>query len=364
MIRVAHVIPTLDRAGSETQLARIAPALDRTRFETAIYCLRREGPLAEPIRGTGIPLHLIGQRHKISWRALFRLRRELSIFDPHVLHTWLFTSHFYGRLAGICAGVPVLVIGERCVDLWKTPFHWMIDRALAHRTDAIVANAGATLDFLRTKGVTAPVMRVIPNALDPGLAPFPFPSRTTFLDWDFLAAGRLHEQKDYPTLLAAFAEVRKARPGATLAIAGEGPERTRLESLAARLGLSGSVTFLGLRADVPKLMAWTRCFVMSSIYEGSSNSLLEALAAGVPVVTTGAGGSAELVPDGCGIIVPVKDPRKLAEGMLWTMDHPEEARSRAARASGIVRERHALASVVRQHEALYTELLAAKGIPA
>ncbi len=360
MIRVAHLIATLDRGGAETQLARVVPALDRSRYEPAVFTLRREGPLAEPIRSAGVPLRVIGQRHRFHHLAFLRLPRMLAAFRPHVLHTWLFTSHFYGRLAGIAARVPVLVIGERCVDLWKTPLHWMIDRRFARRTDAIVANARVTLDFLGTKGVTAPVMRIIPNALDPALSG-PFPVRAS-PEWDFIAAGRLHEQKDYPTLLAALAEVRKARPEARLAIAGEGPERKRLESLAGRLGLSGRVTFLGLRADVPDLLTRARCFVMSSRYEGSSNSLLEALATGTPVVTTDAGDARELVPEGCGIIVPVGDPKKLAEGMRWTLDHPDEACARADRAAATVRERHALPAIARQHEELYEELLARKGI--
>lgn len=360
MIRVAHVIATLDRGGAETQLVRVTTALDRSRFAPSVLCLRLPGPLEAPLRATGIDYRVIGQRHKISRLALVRLRRELASLRPHILHTWLFTSHFYGRLAGIWAGVPVLVIGERCVDLWKTPLHWWIDRGLARRTDAVVANAQVTIDFLKTKGVAAPVMRVIPNALDPSLAG-PATVRPP-PEWDFLAAGRLHEQKDYPTMLAALAEVKKTRPGVTLAIAGEGPERERLEALAARLGLAGNVAFLGLRTDVPALLAWARGFVMSSRYEGSSNSLLEALATGTPVVTTAAGDAADLVPQGCGIIVPVRDSLKLAEGMRWTLDHPDEARERAARAAASVRERHALSTIVRQHEALYEDLLARKGI--
>lgn len=360
LCRIAFLIPSLDRGGAETQISRLARGLDRARFQITVFCLRGEGPLAGPVREAGIPISVIGQRFRISPLSWFRLRRRLAGFRPDILHTWLFTSHFYGRLAGIAARVPVLVIGERCVDLWKTPLHWMIDRALARRTDAIVSNARATLDYLATKGVTAPVMRVIPNALDPALTDSL--RREAAPEWDFLAAGRLHEQKDYPTLLTAFAELRRTHPDATLAIAGEGTERKRLETIVGRLGISGQVTFLGLQADVPALMTRARGFAMSSRYEGSSNSLLEALAVGTPVVTTDAGGTPELVPAGCGIIVPVGDIVRLADGMRQILDHPEDARVRAERAAAIIRERHALASVARQHEDLYEELLVKKGI--
>lgn len=356
-IRVMHLIPSLERAGAEKQLSIVAPALDRRRFSVSVVCLRGGGPFEEPLRGADIPVRLMGSG-RLSPALPARLGKVLAERAPQILHTWLFPAHLHGRLAGGLAGVPVLVIGERCVDLWKTPLHWMIDRALARRTDAVVANAQATLDFLRAKEVAAPVMRVIPNALDPGI-PSPSPRSP---EWDFLAAGRLHGQKDHPTMLAALAEVKKAHPGVTLAVAGEGPERGRLEALAARLGLSGNVTFLGLRGDVPSLLARARGFVLSSRYEGSSNSLLEALATGTPVVTTAAGDAADLVPEGCGIIVPVKDPLKLAEGIRWILEHPEEARERADRAARIVRERHALKKIVSQHEALYEELLSRKGM--
>lgn len=361
MIRVALLIATLDKAGAEKQVAFVASALDRRRFEPTVLCLRRGGPYEEPLRRAGVPVRVLGQRRKLSWTLHRRLTAALREIRPHVLHTWLFTSHFYGRLAGILARVPVLVIGERCVDLWKTPLHWAIDRALACRTDAIVANARATLDFLATRGVAAPVMRVIPNALDPALTRDPQPPAAA-PRWDFLAVGRLHPQKDYPALIAALSAVRAAHPKATLAIAGEGPERARLEALAAREGFSAAVTFLGPRTDVPALMAQARCFVMSSRYEGSPNSLLEALAVGTPVVTTAAGGAAELVPPEAGIIVPVGDVARLAAGMRWTLEHQAAARERAARAAAVVRERHALDKAVAAHESLYEELLRGKGL--
>lgn len=354
-VRVAFLISTLDLAGAEKQFALLASSLDRSRFEPFVLCLRRGGPYEERLRRAGIPIWILGQRAKLSIPLWLRLRAALRAIRPRILHTWMFTSHFYGRTAGRSAGVPLLVAGERCVDRWKTLLHWMIDRRLARVTDAFVANSGATLSYLGEKGIFAPRMVSIPNALPDDFPPLGAPRGEP--EWDLLAAGRLHPQKDYPTLLSAFRLLLATRHGATLAIAGAGPEEARLRGLSAAWGLERNVRFLGLRSDVHDLLLRARAFVLSSAYEGSPNALLEAMALGTPVVTTDAGGAREIVPPGCADVVPVGDPAALAAAMERVLADPAGALARAARAAPIVRERHSLRGVVLRYETLYEELL-------
>jgi glycosyltransferase involved in cell wall biosynthesis len=149
-----------------------------------------------------------------------------------------------------------------------------------------------------------------------------------------LAVGRLHPQKDYPTLFRAFAEVRKDR-SAGLAILGDGPERVRLESLTRELGIEDDVRLLGFQQNPFAYMARASVFVLSSAWEGLSNVLIEALACGCPVVSTDCPhGPKEVLKDGrYGKLVPVKDPRALADALASTLDgriHPDSARKRAS----------------------------------
>jgi glycosyltransferase involved in cell wall biosynthesis len=178
----------------------------------------------------------------------------------------------------------------------------------------------------------------------------------------WLAVGRLEPQKDYPTLLQAFA--RLGRSDSVLWIAGEGRLREELEGLARSLGLEGRVRLLGKRDDIPSLMSAADAFVLSSAWEGFGLVIIEAMACELPVVVTDSGGPREIVEDGqTGFIVPPKDPDALAQAMLRLMSLPEAERRKMGK---LGRERaaaqYSLDRIVDQWEALYTEFLKRNGM--
>jgi glycosyltransferase involved in cell wall biosynthesis len=132
----------------------------------------------------------------------------------------------------------------------------------------------------------------------------------------WLTVGRLTQQKAYPNLFRAFAQVVKRLPRSTLLVVGRGPLRNELEDLARRLGLLASISFVGFRSDVASLLAAADAFVTASRYEGMPNVVIEALATGLPVVGTNVGGMPELIQDGAnGYLVPPADPDALASAM-------------------------------------------------
>jgi glycosyltransferase involved in cell wall biosynthesis len=180
----------------------------------------------------------------------------------------------------------------------------------------------------------------------------------------WLAVGRFQPQKDYPNLLQAFTQLVSQEREALLVIAGDGPLRPLMETLALDLGLKEQVKFLGLHRDVPDLMKAADAYVMSSACEGMPMVLLEAAATGLPIVATNVGGNSEVVMDGrTGFLVPPKDPRALAEAMLRLMRLPYEIRQKMGQAGRAHVEAHyALERVVDQWEALYYELLKCKGV--
>jgi len=181
----------------------------------------------------------------------------------------------------------------------------------------------------------------------------------TFL---WLAVGRLEVQKDYPTLLRAFAQLD--RSGSALWVAGEGSLRADLESLSRSLHLADRVRFLGQRGDIPALMNAADAFVLSSAWEGFGLVIAEALACKLPVVVTDSGGPREVVDNGrVGFLVPPRDPDALAQAMVRLMDLPEAERRRMGELGReYVEANYSLDRVVDQWEALYTELLERNGI--
>ena len=165
--RILHVIPTLDRSGAEKQLSLLARGLPCNEFEVHVSALTRSGPLEGQLSEAGIPVTTIGKRWKINPLAYVRLRRLVSRLRPDLIHTWLFAGNAYGRVAGLACGVKHLVASERCVDLWKRPHEFLIDRYLAQRTAKIVVNSSGVREFYVARGLPDEKFEVIPNGIPP-----------------------------------------------------------------------------------------------------------------------------------------------------------------------------------------------------
>jgi glycosyltransferase involved in cell wall biosynthesis len=208
------------------------------------------------------------------------------------------------------------------------------------RADAVVAVSKGVADELAALGeVPREKVHVIHNPIDSGRIirqaeaqpehPWFQPGQPPVL----LAAGRLHPQKDYPTLLRAFASLRKARK-LRLAILGEGRERPRLEQLIGDLGIGEDVRLLGFQQNPFAFMARAAVFVLSSAWEGLGNVLIEALACGCPVVSTDCPhGPSEILEKGrYGALVPVGDPQELAHAIVAALERPADARAGVERA--------------------------------
>lgn len=306
---VLHVIATLDRAGAEHQMTLLATRLDRARFAPRVVCLTRGGPLEDRLTQAGVPYSILGKSRKWDRRAMRALVGLLSAERPRIVHTWLFTGNTYGRWAVKRAGkrlpassLPVVVASERSVDTWRRWWHRAIDRRLAKRTDAIVANCRAVADFVIGEGIDPGRVRVIANALD--LAAFDEAVRAGPMDavlngladrFVVIQAGRLEPQKAVPDLLAAVDLARRGIPELMLLLVGDGPDRPAIERLIEKRGLQEHVRLLGAREDLPALLTRADVVVLASRWEGMPNVILEAFAARRPVVATEVGGCRELI---------------------------------------------------------------------
>ncbi|MCL2622282.1 MAG: glycosyltransferase, partial [Planctomycetaceae bacterium] len=141
MIKILQIIPTLDQSGAEKQMTLLATGLPRDEFETHVAVLTRTGPLAHELEAADIPYTLMNKAAKIDLFAWFRLKNLIRKIKPDIVHTWLFAGNAYGRSAAFACQVPVVFAGERCVDPWKGRGHFLIDRYLARKTDAIITNS-------------------------------------------------------------------------------------------------------------------------------------------------------------------------------------------------------------------------------
>ena len=366
-LKVCLIIPTLVKGGAEKQLTLLATGLDRTRFECHVIVLTHSGPYEAELREQGIPVHVIGKRGKFDPTAYWRLARMLKVLQPDVVHSWLFAANSYGRMAARRTRVPVIIAGERSVDPWKQWWNFAVDRYLLKCTDTIVTNTRAVPEFYAPHGIPADRFTVIANAVvPPQFQPLTraqvferlkLPPRGALVG----AVGRLWKQKGYRELIWSGELLRVALKDVCVVIVGDGPEREQLLHYRDQVGADEAVRFVGERSDAQELMTGFDLLWNGSLYEGQSNTILEAMACGVPVVASDIPGTRDLVVhELTGFLYPLGDVGRLTRITNQLLREPERRALMSVAAQQRIAEHFSLAGMVSQHEELYEGLHRAK----
>jgi glycosyltransferase involved in cell wall biosynthesis len=309
-IRLALVITELEPGGAERCLVNLATRIDRARFEAVVYSIqprptRGKDQLVLQLESAGVPVRFAEIRSK--WEAplaISRMKKLLSEQQPQIVQNFLFHANLLGTLAAQGIGVPHVLLGIRVADPRQSRA-W-IERRTAKGASKIVCVSQSVADDCRKRGYPAEKLVVIPNGVDAERLMVAKPIDLTSLGLPagrkaFVFVGRLHEQKDLRELVASLPELLARLPEHDLLIVGEGPQRRALERLARELEIANRVHFVGWRADVPEILAAAEMLVLPSRWEGMPNVVLEAMAAGKPVVATRAEGVAELLGDGASL---------------------------------------------------------------
>jgi glycosyltransferase involved in cell wall biosynthesis len=362
--RILQIIPTLDRAGAEKQLCLLAQGLPRDEFEVQVCALTRGGPLAEELAAAGIPVVVIGKRWKLDPQAFWRLREQVARFQPDLIHTWMFAANAYGYAVARACGVKNVVAGQRCVDPWKSRPQLAIDRILARRCRRVVVNSEGVRDFYVQHGTPAEQLQVIANGValpDPPaatrrqlLAELELPEDSRLIG----LVGRLWPQKRAKDAIWAADLLKVIRNDVHLLVIGDGPHRDRLRRFRDQVRIVDKVHFLGERGDVPRLMPHFDVLWSTSGYEGQSNAILEAMAAGVPVVATDIPGTRELVlPDVTGFLVRVGDRAGFAKYTERVLNDSALATRLSIAARHRAESEFSVQKMIARHAELYRELL-------
>ena len=370
MLNVLQLIPTLDRSGAEKQMVLLAKGLPRDRFRVEVAALTRLGPLESELRDAGIPVTLIGKKLKADPFALARLTQFMKERKFDVVQTWIFAASTYGRIAAHRAKVPVVVVAEMAVDLWKGRSQLAVDRFLARWTDRVVGNSNAVSAFYRDKaGVPIHKLEVIPSGIgdeEPPDIDRNEVRRSLGITPEapvILFVGRLAAQKAVHDLILAVDILQHVRPDLRTLIAGDGPLREQLEDQARAFGLRASVRFLGHREDVPNLLVASDLLVLPSLYEGLPNVVLEAMRFRKPVVATSAPGTVEVVAHNeTGLLVPMKTPKALAKAIRDVIDDAELAKRFGEAGRARVEREYRAEAMVERFATLYERIASEKGI--
>ncbi len=365
---VYYFTDSADFGGAERALATLLEGLDRSRWKPTLIHHPEAGlaPLLAEARRLGVALWpvprmpdgLLGARRMPSFARALHGRRP-AVFHAHL--TWPLACK-YGLMGALLARVPAVVVTVQLyVDFKMDPSIYLQQRLLAAGVGRYVAVSEEVSQRLRQKlPIPAHKLQVIRNAISPAAFTCMASSevRTGLCDAGqplILTLARLDPQKGLTYLLQAAARV----PGAVFAIAGEGPERPALEAQVRALGLDGRVVLLGYRPDVNQLLASCDLFVLPSLYEGLPLSVLEAMAAGKPVIATAIGGTAEaVVPGQTGLLVPPADPGALADAIQKLLSEPGLAQQLASAGQYRARQEFTSEVMVQRVMQVYDDLLA------
>jgi glycosyltransferase involved in cell wall biosynthesis len=346
-MRIVQFVNNLELGGLERLAVDLARCQLADGHQPFIYCLTHPGKLGPEAEDMGIPVRSFGKGSGPSIGTVWKIMRQLRQDRPDVLHTHNHLVHHYGVVAGALARTPVIVntrhrAEHRFIDGPDGPrivegspdrkMDWIYLGTMPW-VDGVVMISEVTRQFLiHHRGVPATKSHVILNGgrleifLNQPAHPGSAAPRVRFG-----MAARLTAAKDHKNLLRAFASVAEAVPEAELQIAGDGELRAELEAFTRELNLSGRVSFLGGLPHTAQFLSQLDIFVLSSLSEGLPLAILEAMAAGLPIVATRAGGVEEAAIDGQNAyLVPTADSNALADAMIRMARNPGMAAMGAA----------------------------------
>ncbi len=366
--RVLILVPSLTHGGAETLVRNIALNGFRKEFTLAVCCL--SGPHGNLIESNllknNVNLFFLGMRHLFDIRIPFALYKLFREFKPHVVHSHL-NSLIYCLLPSVLAGVPVKIHTVHNTPSMEGKFPLRLASRIAFKlfdfvpvgiSDIIGRNIET---YYGLKNVP-----VINNGIPTGeyaLSDKASISARSLLEADkdnviFVHIGRFVSQKNHRLLIRAFSEALQSNPNLTLLLIGSGRFLGEIKTLVKELGIDVQTKFLGLRDDIPNILSASDVFVLSSDWEGLPITVIEAMAAGLPVVSTSVGGVPDLVKDGeTGYLVKKGDLDGLAKAILKIASNMGSSRHMGDNAARFVRDKFDISRTVALHEDLYMKHL-------
>jgi L-malate glycosyltransferase len=362
-IPVAVVMTSFEPGGTERQMTELARRLDPSRWEVHLACFEAKGPWFEraaeravsvaefPVKSFMRPDVLRQIWSFASWCR----KRRIAVVQATEIY-----SNIFALPAAALAAVPVRIGSRRGINTDRTRGQVRVQRlAYAHAT-TVVANSRASAEQLRLERVPERKIAIVNNGLDFG--PFgPHTPRASLRKVTVVA--NLRPLKGHDVLIDAAVEILERFPDARFELIGEGSERNALLARAAAHGVAHAFTFVGHCGDVPARLAETDIFVLPSRSESFPNAILEAMAAGLPIVASGVGGIRELIDDGrTGWLVPPGEDEALASRVMQLMADPADGARIGAAARADALARFSFDRMVAGFEDIYLTELARRGV--
>jgi len=369
--RVAHIVLALKLGGLERMVLRLLERTDRRRFTLSVCALDEPGELACQLSKLRVPLTVFGRKPGIDFELAFRLAMWMERERIDLIHTHNAGPHFYGALAAGLVRLwrrrgPRILHTKHGVGMSTSTWQPRLNHFSSWLSDRVVAVSSEMHEFALTADRVEPSKLItVLNGVDPYEFSPGGNRKSARMRLGVPQGGmhvgcvaRLSPVKDHATMIEAFARLKAKRPDVHLTLVGDGSTRAELVRKVAWLGLDQAVTFAGSRLDIPEILPAFDVFALSSLTEGASLTLMEAAAAGLPIVATRVGGNSEIVEEQkSGILVPPRDPDAFSAALYEVLSRPNRERMGIAGRTRVL-ERFSIDGMAQAYQSLYAELLA------
>lgn len=370
-LKVIHLIHQLGTGGAENGLINLVNNLDTSFFEPFICAFQGGGLQTEKVDRSRVELYELSKKDGNDPSFPFHLWRLFKKCRPDIVHTHSWGTLLEGFIAAKMAMIPIVIHGEHGT-IQSKPFNIFLQRFFWGKVDHLLSVSNVHANKLaKVIGIQNSKITVIKNGVDTNLF---LQGRSKILRASFGlepfdvvigTVGRLVPVKDQASMIYAFSKLSAELPNAKLLIVGDGPLRDELQNLSRTLGVSSKVVFLGRRSDIPDIIRLMDIFVLSSISEGMSNTILEAMSASLPVVATAVGGNTELiVSEKTGLLFPEGDIQKFTDALKEMIINRKRAKDMGVAGRVRVEKEFSLKVMVRNYEDLYKAVARNKGLIA
>lgn len=359
---------SLETGGMENGVVNILNNINENVYENYVCCIDRVGELAERLRPGSVTIDNLSRKAGFSVRTIFRLARLLKEYQIDILHTHGWGTLVYGFIAARKAGTPVIIHGEHGTFKLDRARRRFIYKIIVGRVaQVLTVSDSLKRDLINIIDMPELSIRRIINGVNTDRF-CPGASETVKKEIGLQGAdrvigsvGRLEKVKNYELMIRCFSEIKDS--GVMGLLVGEGSQRADLERLANDLGIEGEFVFTGGRNDIDELMPLFDIFVCSSHSEGLSNTILEAMACGVPVVATDVGGNSEIIRHGeTGLLVPAGDAGAMKDAVTGLLQNSSMLQQMKQRSREVAVEKYSISHMVSEYEDVYMTALNKKGV--
>ncbi len=365
--KIMHVISSMSAGGAEKHVLYLANELLKTEnFHPMIVLLGKKGPLFSEAKNLGINIIILKRQFRFDIFIALKLSKIMKSEQITIAHSHMFYSNIITRFAAKFARIPIVVATEHGLSTWKKKYLILLDRITQNFVDKIitVSNASKSIRLRREKIHTKKLVTIhnfinVENFHPSDNINYNLLKENNLEGYKVIGmVTRLVEIKRIEDTLFAMRKVLQVYPNVKLVIIGTGPLKDRLINISKELGVSNNVLFLGFQNNITEWLNIFHLYILSSLREDCSLSLLEAMAMAKPVVVTSVGGNPELViKNVTGKLVPPMDVEKLGKEILWMINNYEVAQKMGVQGRERIEKYFSANKVIPRILELYNELI-------